>query len=245
MTLTGYRSRKIVIPPSLNMRREYKVCGALVRVISGAWGAWKICFDAPPASEANADDQSSRLVNGECFSSSTGPTFQSFWITTSTLQAGTSENLILEVFECAEPVVVLNNQRGAGWRYHNLGGAVVVAEITAGNNAVLYSDSAWGATGAIDDSTAVEYIARRFVGGGIQADGPFDAYVMAYLNKNGTKLGQHAKLTATATSVDGQYSVTFENPELAWPMFGLKLYLVAKGTPDIENYVWNLYSRTP
>jgi hypothetical protein len=241
------RKQRVIFRPTLNSRHQIKVPGMYVRVISGAWPGWQISFNNPPADDPNTFERADALVNGEAFASNEGERFETFWIVTSTLQGSTaiSEDLVLEVIDCATPVWLLNNGKGEGWRYHPIGGATLVAEVTTAATVTLYADAAWGATGTTDDATRVEYVPRGFIGGGISADGPLKVHAFQHLNKNGAQKAELAVWTAAATDLNGKYAVSFETPSLwAWPMYGLTLVLEATsaGTP-IENYTWDLYSR--
>lgn len=244
-TSTPIRKRRIVVTPTLNMKRQINAGGIAVRVISGAWPSWRITFDGQADAGVNARDSSNQLVNGQVFFPDDGARFDCFFLTTSTLQPSASEDLVLEIWECVTPVYLLNDGRGAGWRYHPIAGAAVVAEVTTAATATLYADSAWGSTGTVDDVAAVEFFPRCFIGGGLSGDGPLKVHCYQSLNKNFTKSALLASWTAAATDLNGQYAVSFESTRLVpWPAFGMKLILEATdvGIP-IENYTWELYSR--
>lgn len=258
------KTRRVVIDATLNMKREIKLQGSLVRVISGAWTSMRISFDRPPSDDPFPTSDASPVVNGECYFPSDKDTFDSIWISNQTLQGPqgfpAGDSLVLEIFDCVTPVVQLNNRAGAGWRFHWVNGFQSVVEIVPTATSILYQDNNWGATGTLDDATGQEFVPRGFIGGGVTANQTFNLYILQHLTKNGTRRCEYARWKADTLSIVGGdgYGVSFETdgqPKvnstktvsqsgatlLPWPLFGITIIIEAIG--DITDLQFLLYSR--
>lgn len=256
--------RPVIVEPTLTLKKTCEYTGQVVRVVSGAWPSLRIYFQ-DPGTEGVPGEVGMPVVNGECYFPRNTDTFDRFYLRGQTLQAPNStgdgqERLVLEVFDCVQPVHVLNHGRGAGWKFHYIAGGNSLVEIVPAATSVLYADNQWGATGIIDDPKSFDYVPRGYIGGGITANQSFNVYILQHLTKNATRKCELARWKADALSIvpgDG-YGVSFEmdgQPKvssvksvaqsgatlLPWPLFGMTIVVEAIG--DITDLQWLLYSR--
>lgn len=260
------KATRFLIEPTVNLKREIPASGMLVRVIAGAHPSMRLYFD-DPGEEQTASQIGQVIRNGGVYFPGDGATFVRFWLRGQTLHgpaASSQERLVLEVIDCATPVVLLNSDQGAGWRFHWVGGANDVTEHLQSTAFSIYQDNAWGATGIIDDPLTADYVPRGYIGGGVQADVPFTVTLLQHLTKNATKKVELARWTASQKTVndgiDWLYGVSFENggqPRvdaaltvplggstlLPWPLFGLSISITVGAGAPMENMTWLLYSR--
>jgi hypothetical protein len=262
------KSRRVVVASTTSLRREVKVAGSFVKVVAGAWPSMQIAFDKPATDDTFTNERASPLMNGQVYFPRDKDHFDSFWVTSSTKQGPAGgvggDDLVLEVYECATPVVVLNDGAGRGQRYHHVAGGNDVTSLALNDTLQLYQDNLWGATGPIDTEANQEFLPRALIGGGISCNNKFTIWILQHLNKNATRKAELARWRVDTLSIDGPsgYCVSFESGgtsrvdtavaaptlvgmgPLAWPMFGLTLLLRADAGP-LNDTQWVLYSRTP
>lgn len=271
--------RRIAIPAEPNMSRRIEGSGLLVKVVAGAHPGQRIWFQNPTGTSSTLGADGLPLVNGETYfprGNANTDRFTEFWVTGEVLQGpgntasgNGQENLILEIYDCATPVVVLNDGAGRGSRFHLITQQTTVATLVPGEGidaTILYADNAIGEGSIPSSSKLASWWPRAFIGGGVYADAAFQAVIHQHLDPDGAHRVEMARFTCdteTWTTPSGThwgFGVSFETQGdpgatnsataakpvgylglLPYPMFGISVLILP--IDQIETYGITLYAR--
>lgn len=253
----------VVKPQGISTVFPIKAHASVVVCKSGAWPGMRISFRAPTAQNSPSDD-SYPMINGEAYTFREG-TFDIFWISYPADMPATWDNLVLEVLECATPVILLNNQSGRGWRYKLLSESGNTANLIDTASVDIFADGAPGAGHDLTDTSKATFMPRGYLGGGMRCTvGAFEVHIYQFLNSVGTIQAQLAHWVVNAVDSAAIFSMTFESGAsrlwdtgiaaraaygpilIPWPAYGIRIEVknISGLTFNVGNLKWLIYERT-
>lgn len=246
------------ISPVAQATNEVKAEGTVVVVKSGAITGARIFWEVPPGSSGGSKiELGEPLINGEAYVCPTGK-FGRFWVNFPR-QVVSPEELVLQVFDCATPTIVLNNLRGAGWHYHMLANATVAEMLLASGAVTIYDDGNVGNGADVLDAAAEVICSRGWIGGGVKTNNAFRVTFYEYLAVGGAIACEIGRMEVNQADDAGNYSCSFcfgarnmfnsvgtvirnGGLYLPYPPLGLKVKITPTSV-DIQNVTYLLYER--
>jgi len=202
-------SKMVSFLPDATKPVYQQIKGSVVVCKGGACPGSRIHF-SPPSLDLTADD-GEPLVNGEAYFAPQG-VFSEFWIESPPMTLGqilANERIKLLVLDCADPVVVLNDLRGAGYKYHCFNSGQV-AEITfASGGLTLYDDGA-PQMPELTDTTSSMWSSRGWIGGALVCTNPqpYRVVFSEYIDGAGNK-AELSRLFVNQADNFGRFSCSF------------------------------------